>query len=282
MASDTAEPAGIKGTSLLVRVITAIVYGVVLLAAIWLGPLELGLVMGLIAALAANEFFAITRREYRLPNEAVGVAAAAAMPIVVAEWGMPGLVWVATALIAIALILHATVVRARTVDTALTVFGPLYTGFLLAYLVLIRKFDDGGQLGLVLTVAVLLSVWLNDTLAYFVGSVFGRHKIAPRISPRKSWEGFTGGMVGSVVVWGLLPVFFPEVALTQGWAIVIGLATGVAVIIGDLAESRFKREAGVKDSGRLLPGHGGFLDRHDSLILVGLVAWCMLVWGGVT
>ncbi len=112
---------------------------------------------------------------------------------------MAGLTSVATALLAAALVWHALVHRARTADTALTVFGALYTGFLLvlprAHPLVRRR---PASTGLVLTFAVLLSVWANDSLAYFVGSTLGRHKMAPRISPNKSWEGFAGGMVGTL------------------------------------------------------------------------------------
>ncbi len=280
MAGDLAEPAGIKRQSLLVRVLTAIVYGVALLAAIWFGPVPLGVVMGIIAALAAAEFYGITRREHRLPNEIVGVVAAAAMPISAALWGMAGMASVAAALVAASLVWHALVMRSRTADTALTVFGALYTGFALGYVVLIRDFGDAGVTGLVLTFAVFISVWANDSLAYFVGSTLGRHKMAPRISPKKSWEGFAGGMVGTLAVWAILP-FLQWPTIDVPWSLLTGALVGLAVVIGDLAESRFKREAGVKDSGRWLPGHGGFLDRHDSLILVGVVAYWMLRWGGI-
>ena len=104
--------------------------------------------------------------------------------------------------------------------------------------------------------------------------------MAPRVSPHKSWEGFVGGMVGTLAVWAILP-FLQWKTLELPWSLLTGLAIGLAVVIGDLAESRIKREAGVKDSGKLLPGHGGFLDRHDSLILVSAVAWWMLWWGGI-
>jgi phosphatidate cytidylyltransferase len=280
MSRDIAPPTGIKRQSLLVRVVTAVVYGVALVAAIWYGPVPLGVLMGIIAGLAAAEFYGITRREHRLPNEVVGVVAAAAMPISAALWGMTGLTYVATALLAASLVQHALVQRGRTADTALTVFGALYTGFLLAYIVLIRQFGAAGTTGLVLTFTVLLSVWANDSLAYFVGSTLGRHKMAPRISPHKSWEGFAGGMVGTLAVWTVLPLLQWK-TIPLPWSLLTGLAVGLAVVVGDLAESRIKREAGVKDSGRLLPGHGGFLDRHDSLILVGLVAYWMLWWGGI-
>ena len=280
------EPEGIKPVGFMTRVITAVAYGAVVLGAIALGRYATGVVFGLMAGAAALEFYAMSRRESRLPNELFGVAAAGFMPMAAALWGMAGLSAIMTALIAASLVWHVAFVRVRTADTAITVFGALYTGFLLAYLVLII---DVYAAGTVLALAVVASVWANDSLAYFFGSMIGRHKMAPRISPKKSWEGFFAGLAGTMAVWMLLVTLFPRVVpsfpdtgLSIPWALITGLAVGIAVVIGDLAESRIKREAGVKDAGNILPGHGGFLDRLDSTILVCLVAYWMLWWGGAT
>lgn len=280
------EPAGIHPVGFVTRTLTAAAYAVVVLGAIALGRYATGVVFGIMAGWAAMEFYAMSRRESRLPNEFIGVAAAGFMPMAAALWGMAGLSAVMTALVAASLVWHVVFVRVRTPDTAITVFGALYTGFLLSYLVLII---DVFAAGTELAFAVVVSVWVNDSFAYLFGSMFGRHKMAPRISPKKSWEGFFAGLAGTVVVWvglvTLVPRFFPalpESGLTLPWAIFTGFAVGVTVVIGDLAESRMKREAGVKDAGNVLPGHGGFLDRLDSLILVCLVAYWTLWWGGAT
>jgi len=280
-------PQGIRPGKLLVRIATSVVYAVVMLGAIWLGgeprlgrysDLVLGVVLGVMAGFASAEFYAMSRRESRLPNETFGVAAAALMPIAAAIWGMAGLSSLLTLLIAASLVWHVVFIRVRTTDTATTVFGAIYTGFLLSYLVLIlRNFHAGRALAL----AVVLGVWANDSLAYLVGSTIGRHKMVPRISPKKSWEGFVAGLLGTIVVWVALPLIVPDTGLTVQWALLTGTVVGAVVVIGDLFESRMKREAGVKDSGHALPGHGGFLDRLDSLILVGLVAYWLLWWGGV-
>ena len=129
------------------------------------------------------------------------------------------------------------------------------------------------------SLTIILSVWANDVFAYLIGSTMGRHKLAPRISPGKSWEGLAAGTLFTVAIWiGLHFVIDSPVSLT--WLALTDVGVSAAAIVGDLAESRLKREAGVKDSGRLLPGHGGFLDRFDSLILVSVVAYYLLVWGG--
>ena len=272
----TEEPAGIKPASLVKRVVTAVAYGVAVLGALWLGPLATGVVFGVMAGIAASEFYAMQRRECRLPNELFGVAAAAIMPVAAALWGLPGLLAVVTGLVAASLVWHTAFPQVKTADTAETVFGAVYTGFLMAYLVLIRSYEAG----LILSLAVVVSVWVNDMGAYFVGSLLGRHKLAPHISPKKSWEGFIAGSLVCVAVWAVVP-FIPGSGLPVWLAIVTGIAVALASVIGDLAESRMKREAGVKDSGSSLPGHGGFLDRLDSLILVCLVAYWVLWWGGV-
>jgi phosphatidate cytidylyltransferase len=112
--------------------------------------------------------------------------------------------------------------------------------------------------------AFIVTVWANDVFAYLVGSPFGRHKMAPRLSPHKSWEGFVGGVVGAMIVAGVIGKFW----IGEIWRIWIpfGLVVSLAAVAGDLVESRFKRAVGVKDSGRLLPGHGGLLDRFDATL----------------
>ncbi len=273
---NTEQPSGIKPTSLIRRALTATAYGAVVLGVVWWGPLPTGIAFGLMSGFAAAEFYAMQRREARLPNEIFGVIAAASMPVAAALWGSDGLLAIVTALIAAALVWHTMFLRVRTADTAETVFGALYTGFLIAYIVLLRSYETG----LVLTLAVVLSVWLNDMGAYFVGSLIGRHKMAPRISPKKSWEGLFAGAAACIGLWALVP-FVPQSGIELPLALACGLAVAVASVVGDLTESRMKREAGVKDSGTLLPGHGGFLDRLDSLILVCVVAYWVLWWGGV-
>ncbi len=120
----------------------------------------------------------------------------------------------------------------------------------------------------------LLICWLGDSLAYFAGSAFGRHKMAPSISPAKSWEGFAAGIAGAVggaLLAGTLGAGFPLIVM-----VVIGAAGGIAAVTGDLLESAMKRDAGVKDSGTFLRGHGGFLDRFDSILAVVPVVWVLL------
>ena len=127
---------------------------------------------------------------------------------------------------------------------------------------------------------IFLSVWANDAFAYFVGSKIGKHKLAPRVSPKKSWEGFLAGLVGSMLVW-LVMSFIPGLSLPVPLALVFGFICGLMEVLGDLAESRIKRNSGFKDSGTIMPGHGGLLDRTDSLFLASVTAAFLMIAGGV-
>lgn len=270
----TARPEAFS--KLAVRLVTAAAYAGIMLAAIFFGrPLGLGIVLGLASAFAVIELFAFTRREHRMPNELFGVLAATAMPIAAGSWGQTGLMSVVTLLLVASLMWHVQFRQVRTSDTAVTVFAAVYVGFMLAHFVLIRRLDSGTELAL----ATIVSVWANDSFAYLVGSSIGRHKMAPRISPNKSWEGFAAGTLFTIVVW-LLVGFVADTGLSWAALALTGMAVSVAAVVGDLAESRLKREANVKDSGTMLPGHGGFLDRFDSLILVSVVAYYLLLFGG--
>lgn len=155
---------------------------------------------------------------------------------------------------------------------AVTGFGTLWVAVGLAYLLMLRDLEHG----LALTIMVMACTMLCDTFAYFVGRAMGRHRMAPRISPKKSIEGAIGGLVGAVVAAVVVKVYSPWLPGVE--AVVLGLIIGVVGQWGDLFESAFKRDFGVKDSGRILPGHGGILDRFDSILFAGFVTyWAVLL-----
>ena len=172
------------------------------------------------------------------------------------------------------------IVYGKTSDTATTVFGAVYVGFTLSHLVLLQSLPAGSTLVLV----TLVSVWAYDVFAYLIGTGIGRHKITPGISPNKSLEGTLGGVVCALLVW--LAAFSLEQArvltlvptgLSLAWHAALGLLVPLAALLGALAESRFKREAEMKDSGTLLPGQGGFLVRLDSPTLAVLLVYYAVV-----
>ena len=155
---------------------------------------------------------------------------------------------------------------------AVTIMGVVWVGGGLAYLMLLRDIPENGRL---LIFVALLTVFADDTAAYFVGRAIGRHRMAPVISPGKSWEGFVGGTVAAVAV--SFFALYDQDVVTNGESLLLGLVVGLAATLGDLFESAVKRDLGVKDSGRLLAGHGGVLDRVDSLLWAGPAAYVALL-----
>lgn len=151
---------------------------------------------------------------------------------------------------------------------SLTLLGVVWVGGGLGTLMLLRQIPGDGRL---VVFTVLLTVFADDTGAYFVGRAIGRHKLAPRISPGKSWEGFVGGTVVAMAV--SFFAMYDQGYLSNWEAIVLGACVALAATLGDLFESAVKRDLGVKDSGRVLAGHGGMLDRLDSLLWAGPVAY---------
>ena len=168
--------------------------------------------------------------------------------------------------------------RARIPDVGVSFFGAAYTGLLLCGFVVIRE-SMPEPWGGVVVLLVFVSVWANDSFAYLVGSKFGKHKLAPRTSPKKSWEGFIAGLVGSAACWCAIS-FVPGVTMSIPAAIAFGIVCGLMEVLGDLAESRVKRNSGFKDSGTIMPGHGGLLDRCDSIFLASITSLILLVSGG--
>lgn len=149
-------------------------------------------------------------------------------------------------------------------DLAFTLFGVIYIAWGFFHLVLLRQIPDGFWL----TIYVFLIVWSTDTGAYFIGTLAGKHKFAPQISPKKSWEGVIGGLVVSFLAAYIFSLLVPAFSTTE-IKILLYMAPLVSLVgqLGDLMESSLKRFAEVKDSGQIIPGHGGILDRFDSMLL---------------
>jgi phosphatidate cytidylyltransferase len=160
------------------------------------------------------------------------------------------------------------------VNWAWTIAGILYVGWLLSYLVALRL--EAGRDWLYLA---LFATFGSDTAAYFIGRAIGRHKLAPHISPGKTWEGAIAGLLGAVIISLLFTLNTPlQLPLNYGQAILLGLLISVFGQLGDLAESLLKRNSGVKDSGSLMPGHGGLLDRMDSVVFAGVVVYLYYIF----
>jgi len=157
---------------------------------------------------------------------------------------------------------------------AWTIAGILYVGWLLSYLVALRL--DAGRNWVFFA---LFTTFGSDTLAFFVGRALGRHRLAPQISPNKTWEGAIGGVFGAIIVSLLFTLPTPlSLPLSYGQAVLLGLLVSIFGQLGDLAESLLKRNVGVKESGKLIPGHGGFLDRMDSVVFAGIVVYLFYIF----
>jgi len=158
-----------------------------------------------------------------------------------------------------------------------TLAGILYIGWLLSHLVALRGLDYGRNW----VFFVLFVTWVSDTTAFLVGRRFGRHRLAPLISSAKTWEGTIGGICGAIAISTLFftPTVF-QLPISYWQAVVFSLLASILGQVGDLVESLLKRNMGVKDSGKLMPGHGGILDRIDSLLFAGIVIYYYAVWAG--
>jgi phosphatidate cytidylyltransferase len=257
-------------SNLALRALSAVV-ALPLLAALvlWVAPLGFGLLVLLVAGLALHECAAImlagSTPRFRATVVALGVGFTAALyfaPAYAFPWTLAAL----TATAALVLFDPGEIPAAGT-RLAGAVYSVFYVGGLAAPLGLLQRDAAHGRAWVLLAVAVTFG---NDTGAYFAGKAFGRHKLYPKVSPAKSVEGAIGGMAASLgIMFALRATLAPWLTATD--CLAVGLPAGVIGPIGDLVESLMKRAAGVKDSGHLIPGHGGMLDRIDALLFVA--AW---------
>jgi phosphatidate cytidylyltransferase len=260
-------------SSLISRVLVAVVGLPIVLGAVWAGGWWLFTLVALAAVVAVHEFVTMARPLRPLaPAAYVGTLLA----LLGAQKG--GVVWMLAGFLTafvVGFALNAvSTTRAATAAIGSTVMAAAWIGLGLGHLILLRRMHDEPRL---LAFPVLLTVFAADTFAYFGGRLFGRHKMAPTLSPGKTWEGFA---VGSII-----GVFVSFVALYQDrdhylvmWqAVVLGLVVVLASAAGDLFESMLKRDMQVKDTGSLLGGHGGVLDRVDALLFASAAAFYLVL-----
>jgi phosphatidate cytidylyltransferase len=272
------------------RVLVALVGAPLAVLVLWYGDAAMATVISALSAVAAWELFRIARAGGATPIAPLGIVMAAVLPLVVHAQYL-GLVRVPFSVPVIALL--GTVAVALFIRTpaekplaaaAITLFGVAYTGGLLSFVYALRTFDYavGQAAGTVVVVFPLVLTWATDVGAFFTGRAIGGRKLMPSISPGKTVSGAIGGIVVSVLVawlyqrYALIPV--AQLALRP--VALVGMAVFLSVVgqVGDLVESQFKREGNVKDSSHLIPGHGGVLDRLDSLLFTFPVAFMLLRW----
>ncbi len=276
------------------RVITTLAILPLPVAAIWFGEPWFTALMVVVAVLGVMEFYRLAIASRASPLICIGVVLTLLFIVsrnpdllsFLAPRFDPGLLIPLLLMLAIALPMLWLFIRPRTgaafINWAWTLGGILYVGWLLSHLVSLRGMTDGMNW----VFLVILANAASDTTAFFIGRSFGRHRLAPRISPNKTWEGALAGVVGAMVLSLLFTAprlfaatnpFYIE-GFIYWQALSLGLLVSVFGQLGDLTESLLKRHAGVKDSGGLLPGHGGILDRIDSIILAGIVVYYYVVW----
>jgi phosphatidate cytidylyltransferase len=241
------------------------------------------LATALVASLAGWEYLGLAQQKGSNPPRLAVVIAIAAMFAANFEWTNSDLFPAILGILCLALLIYCTFaspIDRVLSDAANSIFCLIYTGFTLMSLPELRAQNNGPSL----VVFLLCVVWAGDIAALYIGRPFGRRKLAPRLSPNKTWEGSIASVIGSLLAAGaLLGVSeylarWNSVALSYAdevwwYWLILAFIVNIAAQAGDLAESALKRSAGVKDSGTLLPGHGGILDRIDALLLAAPALW---------
>jgi phosphatidate cytidylyltransferase len=244
------------------------------LGMVWLGGWWLFVLMTAVGLLALHEYYAMTR-----PLRPIVIAGYLGLVLTLLAAQAGGFAWIAGGLfttVALAFLLKglADTKQSATVAVGGTVLGVAWIGLGLVSIMLLRDLPEHGRAA---AFAVLIAVWAGDTLAFFVGRLVGRHKLAPTISPGKTWEGLVAGTAATVFVTFVALYEDRREFLSIGQTLLLGLALAVVAPLGDLFESLLKRDMGVKDSGRLLPGHGGVLDRIDAQLFAAVTAFYVIL-----
>ncbi|WP_192868287.1 phosphatidate cytidylyltransferase [Calderihabitans maritimus] len=256
------------------RILTALVGIPLVMWVVFTGGLPFLIVLGLISILAMREFFQLARLTGVMPVDGLGFFGGLLFLLgAYLDIRNYSLLALSILLVAGIFILTLKFPNLRVTDLAVTLVGTIYTAGLLSFVILLKQEDPGGFQYIFWLLAL---TWANDTGAYVTGKIMGKHKLCPSLSPGKTWEGAVGGIAGAllaaIIIYHWMPVVSP------GRVIVLALLVGISGQVGDLFESALKRAAGVKDSGNLLPGHGGMLDRIDSLLLNGAIVYYYLRW----
>ncbi|MFL5937679.1 MAG: phosphatidate cytidylyltransferase [Gaiellaceae bacterium] len=258
-------------STFLSRLLVVAIGAPIVLGALWLGGWWLFALVAAGSVVALHEFYAMARplRPLVLAGYAGAIAALVGAKLGGVEWMLGG--FLSTLVLAFLFFLVATTRAPATAAISSTVFGAAWIGFGLGFLLLLRAVPDGRLAAF----TVIIAVWVDDTAAYLIGRAIGRHKFSPAISPAKTWEGFVAGTAAGV--FAVFVSLYHQDFLSIADSIVLGVVVTVAAALGDLFESAFKRDLEVKDSGRLLAGHGGVLDRVDAFLFALPAAYFSIV-----
>jgi phosphatidate cytidylyltransferase len=264
------------------RTLTALALAAIGLPAIIYGGIFYYLLLAIFLAGSAWEYVRLYRAVRSEPNEIVtvgGVLVITTARFFFAEAAIPLFV----ILVLLAMTVHLVAFeRGRdqaALDFSVTVAGIVYLGWLGSYLLDLRNLPQGAWW----LMLVLPIIWAGDTGAYSIGAAYGKHKMSPRLSPKKSWEGYFAGLFTSVIVGAFFSYAFSSLGLQPLGGLItflqgafLGLVIGALAPLGDLGESMFKRQGGLKDSSNIFPGHGGFFDRIDSWIWGAVLGYFLI------
>jgi len=265
---------------LLKRVLAALVLAAIGLPAIILGNIPYFIVITVLLVLAAWEYAQLFRAAGFFPSFLLVVGGV--FLLVTARKFMPEMSAMILAFLGLAAMTWHLVAFERgrnqaATDFGITIGGIIYLGWIGAYFIDLRELPDGLWY-LLLSLGV---VWIADSAAYFVGTRFGRHKLSPRLSPKKTWEGYWGGVFFGTLGGAGLTLLWPVlggVSIPWWQGGLLGLVLSVVTTLGDLGESMIKRQANIKDSSNLIPGHGGFLDRLDAWLGAAVLGYYFISW----
>ncbi len=265
------------------RILVVIILLPIGLAAIFAGGWYLTALVALFMGLAAWEYVTLFRAGGLRPAAVLVVAGTVLLQIGRNINGFESAPWMISLIVLLAMTYHLVAYeRGRDqagTDFSVTLAGVFYIGWLGAYFISIRNLPQGQWWLLV----ILAGVMFANSGAYFIGRRFGRHHLSPRLSPKKTWEGYFGGIIVGVTLTTLLAILLQRIAgpasvITPLIGALVGLVMAVVPTLGDLGESMIKRQAGVKDSGNILPGHGGAFDRIDAWLWAVVIGYYMIYW----
>lgn len=249
------------------RLIVGVVGAALAILILLTGEITLGIAVSVLALMALAEIYgAIGIIKSNLPLSIIGASSSLAV-LIFCNFGLSSAISGVLFAFLMALMIYMVVTHKSNhlSDVAMCFFATVYSVFLMAHLILIRKSENGAFLIWI----PLITAWLSDTMAYTFGRLFGKHKLIPQVSPKKTVEGAAGGVVGGVVfmmVYGAICAFGFNMPVAWWKLVSLGLLGSIISQFGDLAASWIKRERGIKDFSNLLPGHGGVLDRFDSVL----------------
>lgn len=290
-------------SELLKRVIVAIIAIPLAVFVIYIGGWTFNIVVLGISLVALWEYYKIAEKKQAYPNKHIGLVFGAVLILNISYYPIIQAVLYSFFILMMftLFVLFFELWRKKSnmnLNISTTLSGVIYIPLSLSFLILIRhlyndiNFLQNSTIDIIrinspiflakdsesgwLVLSILISIWLCDSAAFFTGKGFGKHKLFERISPKKTWEGAIDGFIfGIIAFWGAAEILIKDFPLIH--SIIIGVIVGIFGQIGDLAESQLKRDAGVKDSSAIIPGHGGFLDRFDSILFVMPIVYIYLI-----